>query len=156
MDGRAPSSWSGRTTRASPYRRRVLDGARGAGARRRDRDLPGRPGAAASRPTTAEGWTGFGRYLSDDDGRFRFVTVKPGSVERGRAPHIDVSVFARGLLQRLSPGATSPTKPRRTPPIPCWSRGRYAAATLVADLADDAYRFDIRLQGDEETAFFDW
>ena len=56
-------------------------------------------------PETASTWTGFTRCLTYKGGRFRLVTVKPGSVPgpdgEAQAPHIDVSLFARGLLQRL-------------------------------------------------------
>ena len=52
-----------------------------------------------------DGFTGFGRCATDAEGRFEFLTVKPGPVpgpdDRLQAPHIDVSVFARGLLNRL-------------------------------------------------------
>ncbi len=65
----------------------VLDGDGAAGARRHGGDLSSREG--------------FGRCLTDDDGRYRFVTVKPAPGDGGQAPHLDVSVFARGLLQRL-------------------------------------------------------
>ncbi len=108
-------------------------------------------------PDAAEDWSGFGRCLSDADGRFRFVTVKPGSVEPTAAPHIDVSVFARGLLQRLMTRCYFGDEAEANAADPLLvSIGPHAAATLVADLADGAYRFDIRLQGDKETAFFDW
>ena len=52
------------------------------------------------------GFSGFGRCPTDADGRFRFVTVKPGSVPgangQPQSPHIMVNVFARGLLKQLS------------------------------------------------------
>src|SRR5690349_12420285 len=52
------------------------------------------------------GFTGFGRALTAADGSFRFTTVKPGPVpfdaERLQAPHINVVLFARGLLNRLT------------------------------------------------------
>ena len=44
---------------------------------------------------------GFGRCLTDAGGRYRFTTVKPGPVDGVQAPHLDLSIFARGLLQRL-------------------------------------------------------
>jgi protocatechuate 3,4-dioxygenase alpha subunit len=51
------------------------------------------------------GFTGFGRCPTDADGRFRFTTIKPGSVPgpdgRVQAPHVMVNVFARGLLRQL-------------------------------------------------------
>ena len=47
-----------------------------------------------------DGFTGFGRCPTDAEGRFEFVTVKPGAAD-GQAPHISVCVFARGLLRHL-------------------------------------------------------
>ena len=47
-----------------------------------------------------DGFTGFGRCPTDAEGRFEFVTVKPGAAD-GQAPHIAVCVFARGLLRHL-------------------------------------------------------
>ncbi len=59
-----------------------------------------RPGARAG-----SGFRGFGRCPTDGDGRYRIITLRPGALPRpgGRteAPHIDVSVFARGLLDRV-------------------------------------------------------
>ena len=53
-----------------------------------------------------QGFSGFGRCPTDADGRFRFATIKPGSVPhvdgRAQAPHLMVNVFARGLLKQLS------------------------------------------------------
>ena len=54
----------------------------------------------------ADGFRGFGRTETDADGGFRFVTFKPGPVPHPlgplQAPHLEVSVFARGLLKRLA------------------------------------------------------
>jgi len=51
------------------------------------------------------GFTGYGRIPTDDDGKFRFTTIKPGQVPgpdgKPQAPHIAVSFLARGLLRRL-------------------------------------------------------
>jgi protocatechuate 3,4-dioxygenase alpha subunit len=101
---------------------------------------------------------GFGRCPTDKDGWYRIITVRPspqpdrdGNVE---APHVDVSVFARGLLRRLVtriyfPDATeNATDPVLTSVDPA-RRG-----TLIAAAVDGGYRFDIRLQGDFETVFF--
>jgi protocatechuate 3,4-dioxygenase alpha subunit len=107
------------------------------------------------------GFRGFGRCSTDADGCFEFLTLKPGPVPdpggMTQAPHIDVSVFARGLLTRLvtriyfpedeAAHADDPVLNLLTDPM--------ARATLVAAPAEDGYRFDIRLQGDRETAFFD-
>jgi protocatechuate 3,4-dioxygenase alpha subunit len=52
-----------------------------------------------------EGFTGFGRCQTDPEGRYEFVTVKPGAVPGPdglpQAPHIDVAIFARGLLRQV-------------------------------------------------------
>ena len=51
------------------------------------------------------GFKGYGRVMTDDQGKFQFATIKPGSVPapdgKTQAPHIAVSVFARGLERRL-------------------------------------------------------
>jgi len=105
------------------------------------------------------GFRGFGRASAEPAGAFAILTVKPGSLaaEDGRreAPHIDASVFARGLLKHVvtriyfgdeeaanaaDPVLSSIDPDRRT--------------TLIAAPAEDGYRFDVRLQGDGETVFF--
>ena len=121
------------------------------------------PTAATSTRTTprdvpARGFRGFGRS-DGDDGRFAFVTVKPGrcparTAAAGAAPR-RARVRARAAQAASSPGSTSPTRPRRTPPTRCSSRlGRASARRCVAAAEDDGLRFDIRLQGDGETVFF--
>ncbi|MGH3585944.1 MAG: protocatechuate 3,4-dioxygenase subunit alpha, partial [Pseudonocardia sp.] len=54
------------------------------------------------RGASGSGFEGFGRCPTDDQGRFEIVTIKPGALGDGQAPHIDVSVLARGLLDRLA------------------------------------------------------
>ena len=91
---------------------------------------------------------GFGRCGTDAEGRFEIVTVK--------APHIDVSVFARGLLQRAVTriyfgdeeelNAADPILQS----VPEHRRGRLIAQPVP----DDGYRFDVVLQGADETVFF--
>ena len=103
---------------------------------------------------------GFARCLTDADGRYRLSTVKPGSVPAAdgtpQAPHIDVSVFARGLLQRLVTRIYFPDEAEANDADPVLSSiaDPVARASLVAAAADGDLRFDVRLQGDEETAFF--
>jgi len=102
----------------------------------------------------AAGFRGLGRCATDDDGRYGIRTVKPGVVE-GQAPHIDVSVLARGLLHRVvtrvyfsdEPAANESDKVLAQ--VPADRRG-----TLIAEQAPDGYRFDITLQGQDETVFF--
>ena len=106
---------------------------------------------------------GFGRCASDAEGRFRFATIKPGRVpSRGnalQAPHINVGLFARGLLRRLVTrlyfeDAAENAEDAILALVPDPAR----RATLLAKrLAGDGavYRFDIVLQGQDETVFFD-
>ena len=74
-------------------------------------------------PSERDGFRGFARYgLEDGDGTFDLVTVKPGPVPglagAIQAPHIDVSVFARGACSTArSRGSTSQTRPKPTPAI---------------------------------------
>jgi protocatechuate 3,4-dioxygenase alpha subunit len=109
-------------------------------------------------PDTEPGWTGFGRDLTDEEGAFRFVTVAPGPVDGEQAPHLDVSVFARGLLQRAVTRLYLPGDPaahERDPllrSIPEPER----RATLMATGEGPLLHFDVRLQGERETVFLDW
>ena len=104
---------------------------------------------------------GFGRCPTDPEGRFAIRTVKPGVVPAPdcgpQAPHIDVSVFARGILTRLvtriyfaDEVAANDSDPVLLS-LPDPARRR----TLLANRAGDGYAWDIRLQGPDETIFFD-
>jgi protocatechuate 3,4-dioxygenase alpha subunit len=115
---------------------------------------PEDPRGAASYP----GFRGYARAQTVS-GEFEVFTLKPGRVPDGegglQAPHVDVSVFARGLLDRVvtriyfpdEAGANAEDAVLRT-------LDEADRATLVAQPADDGFRFDIRLQGDGETVFF--
>lgn len=97
---------------------------------------------------------GFGRCATDPEGRFMIVTVKPGAVGDGQAPHIDVSVFARGLLDRLVTRIYFPDEAAANATDPLLSSLPERAATLIAVPAGkDELTFDIRLQGENETVF---
>ena len=103
---------------------------------------------------------GFGRALTDAEGRYRFVTVKPGAVpfedNRWQAPHILVSIFAAGLIRRLVTRLYFPDEPaNESDPILTAIDDPQARATLIAQAIGAAsYRFDIVLRGAGETAFF--
>jgi protocatechuate 3,4-dioxygenase, alpha subunit len=106
-----------------------------------------------------EGFTGFGRSGTVDAGRFELVTVKPGRVPWPagglQAPHIDVGVFARGLLKRLATRIYFPDEAEANAADPVLSALEPAEReTLVAVPAGDGLRFDIHLQGDRQTTFF--
>jgi protocatechuate 3,4-dioxygenase alpha subunit len=103
---------------------------------------------------------GFGRAGTDAEGRYGILTLKPGPVPgpggTTQAPHIAVSVFARGLLNRVvtriyfADEADANASDPVLASVPEAKRG-----TLIAERTDDGYRFDVRLQGEGETAFFD-
>ena len=108
-----------------------------------------------------EGFTGFGRCPTDDDGRYEFVTVKPGAVPgpdgRPQAPHIDVLIFARGLLRQLVTRIYFSDEEAANAADPLLSSIEDPAArsTLVARRVDGALEFDVHLQGENQTAFFE-
>jgi protocatechuate 3,4-dioxygenase alpha subunit len=99
----------------------------------------------------------FGRLCTNADGVSSFDTVKPGSVE-GQAPHVNVMIFARGLLKQLYTriyfdGETSNGSDPILSLVPEDRRG-----TLMARPATDdpsVWNFDIRLCAESETVFFD-
>lgn len=105
------------------------------------------------------GARGFGRSATDRDGRYAIVTLKPNAIATGsavHAPHVAVSVFARGLLRRAVTRLYFPDEEvaNRADPVLA-ALDAPSRATLIAARAVDGYRFDIRLQGDGETVFFD-
>jgi len=107
---------------------------------------------------------GFGRTATGVDGLFRLRTVKPGPVpgsdDAPQAPHINVSIFARGLLKRLVTRIYFPDEPLNdTDPLlsalPPGRRSTLIARVVDGDAAERVLRFDIVLQGDDETVFLD-
>jgi protocatechuate 3,4-dioxygenase, alpha subunit len=102
---------------------------------------------------------GFARAPTDRDGVFALHTVKPGPVPGARgatqAPHLAMSVFARGLLNRVVTRvyfADEADLNAADPVLAGLPDDR--RATLLAAPDGDGYRFDVRLQGDDETVFF--
>ncbi|HEY1831415.1 MAG TPA: protocatechuate 3,4-dioxygenase subunit alpha [Acidimicrobiales bacterium] len=105
------------------------------------------------------GWTGFCRILSSEQGDFAFTTIKPGATVSDdgtrQAPHIDVSVFARGLLQRVITRIYFPDEEAANNEDPVLSAvEENRRTTLIAQSTDDHLRFDVHLQGEAETVFF--
>src|SRR5579859_6840039 len=119
---------------------------------------PADPGPAP----LAHDFIGFGRSGTEDDGSYWFETIRPGpvpfSAEQWQAPHICVTVFARGLLNHLVTRLYFADEPANAldPVLQCVSEDR--RATLLARRepggAMVVYHFDIVLQGAGETAFF--
>ena len=110
-------------------------------------------------PSSVAGFRGFARCPTDEAGRFAIFTVMPGVVPSAggtsQAPHLDVSIFARGLLKRVVTRIYFAGNDNDRDPVLSSVTDIAARDTLVADRIDDGYRFDIRLQGDRETVFFD-
>jgi protocatechuate 3,4-dioxygenase, alpha subunit len=105
------------------------------------------------------GFRGFGRSSTDAEGNWWIVTVKPGPLPcpdgAVEAPHLTVSVLARGLLDRLVTRVYFPDEGDANALDPVLSGvPEDRRSTLVASEAGDGLRFDIRLQGDHETVFF--
>ena len=105
-------------------------------------------------------FAGFGRRGTDEDGCARFETIRPGVVPDGRggvqAPHVNVLLFARGLLRHLHTrlyfeGDAALDDDPLLQLVPEERRG-----TLIARRGGDGvWDFVIRLQGRDETVFFD-
>jgi protocatechuate 3,4-dioxygenase alpha subunit len=110
----------------------------------------------------AMGFRAFGRVGTGtaEGNRFVFHTVKPGAQAPGEAPHINVIVLMRGLLLHaftrvyFSDEAEANAKDAVLQSVPAERRH-----TLIAERVEQGgavtYRFDIRMQGTDETAFFD-
>jgi protocatechuate 3,4-dioxygenase alpha subunit len=107
-------------------------------------------------------FNGFGRFPTGADGSCMFETVRPGRVPGGKdslqAPHLNISVFARGLLKRATTRMYFAGDPANAEDsvlalVPEERRG-----TLLAHPVSEqpgAWRYDIYLSGDHETVFFD-
>ena len=110
-----------------------------------------------------EGFIGFGRASTSEEGLYRFKTVLPGPVpgpgNSQQAPHIAVSVFGRGIIKRLATRAyfagqaTNDADPILAL-VPAERRDTLIARKTSGE-DGHAWRFDIVLQGERETVFFD-
>jgi protocatechuate 3,4-dioxygenase alpha subunit len=103
-----------------------------------------------------EVWSGgqFARCRTDPEGGFHFIVTKPTPEAEDDAPHLNVTVFARGLLRHLAtrmyfPDDASNAKDRVLARVDPERR-----QTLIARADREVLRFDIRLQGESETVFF--
>jgi protocatechuate 3,4-dioxygenase, alpha subunit len=105
---------------------------------------------------------GFGRLGTHEDGRCEFETIKPGRVPGPKnilqAPHLTVAVFGRGLLKQLHTRiyfAGDPANPE-DPVLKLVPEERKQTLMAQPDPARPGHwRFDIHLQGNDETVFFD-
>ena len=119
---------------------------------------PSNQGPAALDPS----FTGFGRSGTDEDGNYWFETIKPGAVPfdatQLQAPHISVTFFARGLLNHLVTRIYFADEPANEsdPVLQRVPEDRRTTLLATREQSENAvvYRFDIVLQGANETAFF--
>jgi protocatechuate 3,4-dioxygenase alpha subunit len=123
-------------------------------------DAEGRYPNLANAPDSS--FRGFGRFGTGTDPQscFRFHTIKPGRVDEAQAPHITVIVLMRGMLSHaytriyFSDEAALNAADPVLLSVPAERR-----ATLIARREDDPaaaiYHFDIHMQGERETVFFD-
>ena len=126
-------------------------------------DAAGRYAHPADKQRPNATFTGFGRSGTDADGRFRFSTIKPGAVagpdDKPQAPHILVAVFARGLPRHCYTRIYFPDEAGNANDSILALAPADRRATLIARREEKTggpvYVFDIRLQGENETVFFD-
>ena len=106
------------------------------------------------------GFRGFARYgVEEGDGRFEIVTIKPGQVpgpgETMQAPHIDVSLLARGMLNRVVTRIYVADEAEANAADPVLARvPPERRSTLLAQPTANGYALDLRIQGERETVFF--
>ena len=100
---------------------------------------------------------GFGRAETRNEGRYEFKTIKPGS-RNGQAPYINVNVFARGMLLHALTRIYFEDEPANETDTVLNAVDSSRRHTLIAvpEQSSDlpTYRFDIHVQGAEETVFF--
>jgi protocatechuate 3,4-dioxygenase, alpha subunit len=113
------------------------------------------------------GFSGYGRVPTDENGKFRFTTIKPGRVPGPagpsgvptlQAPHLAISIFTRGLLRRLVTRMYFPGEAGNDEDFVLNLVEPARRGTLIAKKIDgrtDAVEWNVILQGTNETVFFD-
>lgn len=111
-----------------------------------------------------QSFTGWGRSGTDENCFYSFETIKPGAVpgagDSVQAPHVNVCVFARGMLVHAYTRIYFADQPANAAdPLLNSIKNKARRQTLIAARQERdgkaVYRFDIRLQGENETVFFD-
>lgn len=112
------------------------------------------------RPNSA--FLGYGRLPTDEHGTCTFETIKPGSIAapdgHTQAPHVNVSVFARGLLKRLATRIyfAQERLNNEDPILALVPENRRQTLVAKRDESEpDLWNFAVRLRGQDETVFFD-
>lgn len=125
-------------------------------------DARGRYAHPADARSSNASFTGFGRFGTgtDAENRFIFETIKPGRVDGEQAPHINVIVMMRGLLVHVftrlyfSDEAEANARDPVLSSVPADRRQTLIAQRTLTSIGP-VYRFDIHMQGESETVFFD-
>jgi len=118
------------------------------------------PDGRFPQPGDAAAFRGFGRCLTNPSGGWEITTLKPAALPAAdgstEAPHLDVSIFARGLLHRLVTRIyfADEKTANAADPVLAALPDDAARATLLAKARDGVYQIDIHLQGPHETVFF--
>jgi protocatechuate 3,4-dioxygenase, alpha subunit len=115
-------------------------------------------GIYATEPGRNTRFTGFGRAGTgtSGDGVFRFATVKPGAPSATEAPHLNVILTMRGLLMHVFTRAYFAGEERNgTDPVLAQVPADRRDTLLACEISPGVWRFDIHMQGDAETVFFD-
>jgi protocatechuate 3,4-dioxygenase alpha subunit len=104
---------------------------------------------------------GYGRSLTDDNGAFRFNTIKPGRMPgpggKLQAPHLSVTIFMRGLLKQLQTRLYFPNDPANgEDPVLALVPAERRATLIARPASDGALDWNVVLQGKNETVFFDF
>jgi len=106
---------------------------------------------------------GFGRVTTDNDGVFRFTTIKPGRVPAPsgglQAPHLNVTIFTRGLLKHLITRMYFSNEPANDADPVLQRVPAERRQTLIAAPSEGksgAFKWNVILQGERETVFFDY
>jgi len=104
---------------------------------------------------------GYGRSLTDDEGAFRFSTIKPGRVpgpgNRMQAPHLNVTLFMRGLLKQLVTRMYFPDDAANAAdPVLALVPAERRATLIARRVGEGALEWNVILQGKGETVFFDF
>jgi protocatechuate 3,4-dioxygenase alpha subunit len=110
-----------------------------------------------------EGFLGYARIPTGEDGRFAFRTIKPGSVcvpgEKPQAPHILVGLMMRGLLRRVVTRMYFPNEPLNDTDeifLRVEAARRETLILIPDQTKPSVYRWDIHMQGEAETVFFEF
>jgi protocatechuate 3,4-dioxygenase, alpha subunit len=125
-------------------------------------DSAGRYAHPADQRGSNVGFKGFGRCGTGTapEHRFTFATIKPGSIGDGHAPHVNGIVFMRGMLSHVFTRIYFDDEAEANARDPVLAsveeaRRQTLIAAREATASGTVYRFDLHMQGPDETVFFD-